>query len=137
MYKKHGSYTCRATLRNFAGNIPTLLNFVGKIPRKDSVGTIPTSVGIIPTFVRIIPSYICRNYSCTAKRCLTLWAMCRNISYKLQQCGNISNKYLQKFSIKLYTCSSFQHFISKLWQFVNLTVALWHLGSIGDFPSLA
>ena len=30
--KKHGSYTCRATLRNFVGNIPTLLNFVRKIP---------------------------------------------------------------------------------------------------------
>ena len=49
---------------------------------------IPRSVGIVPTRVRIIPTLeeICRNYSCTAKRCLTFSAMCRNFSYKLQQC---------------------------------------------------
>ena len=109
--KKHGSYTCRATLRNFVGNIPTLFNFLRKIPTHGinvgiiptSVGMIPRSVGIVPTRVRIIPTLveICRNYSCTAKRCLTFCAMCRNFSYKLQQCGNISYKILQKILYKV------------------------------------
>ena len=66
--KKHGSYMCRATLRNF----PTLLNFVRKIPT--SVGTIPTlqedvlhfvtCVGIFLTkfnSVGIFPTKFCRN----------------------------------------------------------------------------
>ena len=63
--RKHGSYTCSALLRilpEFVGNIPTLLNFVRKIPTLGtkcktsscSVGIIPTSVGIIPTSVEII-----------------------------------------------------------------------------------
>ena len=67
----HGSYTCRATLRNFVGNIPTLLNFVRKIPSRDImcrnnsykcrptlIRTIPTLVGIIPTLVGIIPTLV-------------------------------------------------------------------------------
>ena len=61
--RKHGSYTCRAILRNFVGNISTPLNFVRKIHmaqcvghfRNNSVGIIPTFVGTIPTLVRIIP----------------------------------------------------------------------------------
>ena len=102
---------------------PTRIRRCGIIPT--CVGAIPRSVGIVPTCVRIIPTLveICRNYSCTAKRCLTLCAMCRNFSYKLHQCGNISCKILQKFSINLYTCrnhvtytsvNSFHHFTSKL-----------------------
>jgi len=85
---------------------------VGIIPT--SVGAIPASVGIVPTCVRIIPTLVetCRNYSCTAKSCLTLCAMCRNFSYKLQQCRNISYKILQKFSIKLNTCRNHAFYTS-------------------------
>ena len=67
--RKHGSYTCRATLRNFVGNIPALLSFVRKIPTHDimcrnnsykcrnyTIGTIPTLVRMIPTLVGIIPT---------------------------------------------------------------------------------
>jgi len=57
-------------------------------------------------------SYTCRNYSCTAKRWLTPCAMCRNFSYKVQQCGNISYKILQKFLIKLYTCRNHSSYTS-------------------------
>ena len=91
--KKHGSYTCRATLRNFVGNIPTLLYFVRKIPTHDILCSICKN-----------NSYTCGNYSYTARRCLTLCAMCRNLSYKIQQSGNISYKILQKLSIQFYTC---------------------------------
>jgi len=41
------------------------------------IGTILTHVGTIPALVGIIP---------------TLYAMYRNLSYKIQQCGNISYK---------------------------------------------
>ena len=83
---------CRALLRIFVGNIPALLKFVRKVPTHDTkcktifcnVGMIPTSVeiiltqvGTIPTLLEIIP---------------TLYIMCRNLSYKIQQCGNISYK---------------------------------------------
>ena len=55
--KKHGSYTCRATLRNFVGNIPILLNFVRKIPTHGTKCKISScSVGIIPILVGIIPT---------------------------------------------------------------------------------
>ena len=83
---------CTALLRIFAGNIPTLLKFVRKIPTlgtrcksslcsagifPKSVGIILTHVGTIPTLVGIIP---------------TFHVMCRNLSYKIQQFGNISYK---------------------------------------------
>ena len=46
--RKHGYYMCRAILRNFVGNIPTLLNFVRMIP---TYGTMHVEdiLGIIPT----------------------------------------------------------------------------------------
>jgi len=51
-----------------AGIIPT---------NSTSVGSILTHVGTIPTLVGIIP---------------TLYVICRNLSYKIQQFGNISYK---------------------------------------------
>ena len=94
---------CRALLRilqNFVGNIPTLLNFVRKIPTHGtkckisscSVGIIPTSVGIIPTSVRIVLTNI--GIIPTLVGIIpTQYVMCRrNLSYKIQQCGNISYK---------------------------------------------
>ena len=108
MCKKHGSYTCRATLRNFAGNIATLLNFVRKIP---------THVRIIPTLVEIW-----RNYSCTAKRCLALCAMCRNFfaKWNFNSVGIFPTKFYKKFCTcrnhASYTSvNSFQQFTSKIW----------------------
>ena len=105
--KKHGSYTCRAVLRNFVGNIPALLNFVRKIPTHDIIPTlvrmIPKLVGMIPKLVGIIP---------TLQKDLTLCAKCRNLSYKMQQCGNVSYKILQKFSIKHYTCRNHASYTS-------------------------
>jgi len=79
-----------------------------------NVGITPTSVGIVPTFVRILPTLvkICRNYSCTAKGCLALYTMCRNFSYKLQQCGNNSYKIPQKFSINLFACRNHASYAS-------------------------
>ena len=106
MCKKYGSYKCRATLRNFVGNISTLEfckkdsftwsnvwkqfptsvgtvpTSVGTVPTSErtvptSVGTVPTSVGIVPTCVRIIPALI---EFCRNYSCtaksLTLCAMC-------------------------------------------------------------
>ena len=99
--KKHCSYTCRATLRNFVGNIPTLLNFVRKIPTHDILCR-------NNSYICKNNSYTCGNYSYTA-RCLTLCAMCRNLSYKIQQSGY---KILQKFSIKLYTCRNHASYTS-------------------------
>ena len=77
MYRKHGSYMCRALLRifaefcreyfqNFVGNISTLLKFVRKISTHgaryktsyDCAGTIPTNVGIISTNVGIILTHV-------------------------------------------------------------------------------
>ena len=105
---------------------------VGIIPT--SVGAIPISAGIIPTSVRIIPTLveICRNYSCTAKRCLTLCAMCRNFSYKLQQCGNISHKILQKISRKLYTCRNHASytsvkFLPALYLKIMISYLVWNM----------
>ena len=100
--RKHGSYMCRALLRIFVGNFPTLLKFVRKIPthgtkykisfcsagiipiNSTGVGIILTHVGIIPTLVRIVPTL--------AGIILTLYFMCRNLSYKIQQFGNVSYK---------------------------------------------
>ena len=135
--KKHGSYTCRAALRNFVGNIPALLSFVRKIPTHDIMCRNNSYICRNNTYTCKNDSYTCRNdfytcrndsytcrnYSYTARRCLTLCTKCRNLSYKIQQCGNVSYKILQKFSIKHYTCrnhasytsvNSFQHFTSKL-----------------------
>ena len=118
--RKHDSYTCRALLRIFAefvGNIPTLLNFVRKIPTHGtkcktsscsveiiptsvemiptSVGIIPTSVGIVLTNVEIIPTLV--------GIIPTQYVMCRNFSYKIQQCGNISYKISQCFPTRVGT----------------------------------
>ena len=92
--KKHGSYTCRATLRNFVGT--------------------------------------CRNYSYTARRYLTLCAMCRNLSYKIQQNRNISYKILQKFSIKLYTCRNHVSytsvkFLPALYLKIMVSYLIWNM----------
>ena len=70
------SYMCRVTLRNFVGNILTLLNFLRKIPTHD-IMTRNNSYKCKSY------SYICKNNSCTARRCLTLCAKCRNLSYKI------------------------------------------------------
>ena len=63
-------------LQNFVRNIPTLLNFVKKIPTHGTkCKTSSCSVGIISTSVGII---------------LTHYVI--NRSYTIQQCGNISYK---------------------------------------------
>ena len=126
--KKHGFYTCRATLRNFVGNIPTLLNFVRKIPTHDILCRNYSYIfKTIPSY-----SYTCRNYSYTARRCLTLCAMCRNLSYKIQQSGNISYKILQKFSIKLYTCRNHASYTSvkllpALYLKIMISYLIWNM----------
>ena len=84
------------TLRHFVGNTPT---FVRKIPthdvkcRNNSYMCRSTCVRIIPTLVEI-----CRNYSCTAKRRLTLYAFFLQTStvweYFLQNSAKILNKAL-------------------------------------------
>ena len=71
MCRKHDSYTCRVVFPKFVGNIPTLLDFVRKIPTHvkvlaiihtcvriipTCVGIILTCVGIVPTLVGIIPT---------------------------------------------------------------------------------
>ena len=109
--KKHGSYTCRAMLRNFVGNIPTLLNIVRKILIHDILCRNNSYICKNNSYTWNY-SYTCRSYSYTARRCLTFCAMCRNLSYKIQQCGDISYKILQKFSIKLYTCRNHASYTS-------------------------
>ena len=106
--KKHGSYTCRATLRNFVGNILTLLSFVRKIPT--SIGIILTFVGTIPTVVRTIPKLI--GIIPTLQEDVLYYVPCVNLSYKIQQCGTISYKILQKNSIKHYTCRNHASYTS-------------------------
>ena len=127
--KKHGSYTCRAALRNFVGNIPALLNFVRKIPTHDIIPTlvrmIPKLVGMIPKLVGIIP---------TLQKDLTLCAKCRNLSYKMQQCGNVSYKILQKFSIKHYTCRNHASytsvkFLPALYFKIMISYLVWNMFS--------
>ena len=106
--KKHGSYTCRAALRNFVGNILTLLSFVRKIPT--SVGIILTFVGTIPTLVRMIPTLI--GIIPTLQEDVLHCVPCVNLSYKIQQCGTISYKILQKNAIKHYTCRNHASYTS-------------------------
>ena len=123
--KKHGSYTCRATLRNFVENIPTLLNFVRKFPTHDLLCR-------NYSYICKNNSYTCRNYSYTARKCLTLCAMCRNLSYKIQQSGNISYKILQKFSIKLYTCRNHASyirvkFLPVLYPKIMISYLIWNM----------
>jgi len=93
-----------------------------------SVGIILTLVRTIPTLLEMVPTSVGELYIPSlqrdASRCLTPCVMCRNISYKLQQCRNIANKFLQNFSIKLYTHvetmllaqvqNPFQHFYPKI-----------------------
>ena len=61
-----------------------------------SVGIIPTSVGIVPTCVRIITTLV-GIIPALQKDVLHFVPY---FSYKLQQCGNISYKILQKFCNK-------------------------------------
>ena len=119
--KKHGSYTCRATLRKFVGSIPVLLNFVRKIPTHEILCRNCSYKCRNYSYIYKNNSYTCKNYSYTARRCPTLCAMCRNLSYKIQQSGNISYKILQKFSIKLYTCRNHVSYTS-----VKFLPALYH-----------
>ena len=122
--KKHDSYTCRAALRNFVGNIPALLSFVRKIPTHDIM------CGNNSYKCRNY-SYICRNNydSYTARKCLTLCAKCRNLSYKIQQCGNISYKILAKFSIKYYTCRNHASytFFPALYLIMTISYLVWNM----------
>ena len=67
--KKHGSYTCRATsaltetLRNFVGNIPTLLNFVRRIPTHDIMCRNNSYKYRNNSYICRNNSYICKNNS--------------------------------------------------------------------------
>ena len=67
--RKHDSYMCRTLLRslqNFVGNIPTLLNFVRKIPTHGTkCKTYYCGVGIIPKSKCRNCSYKCKNNSYT------------------------------------------------------------------------
>ena len=137
--KKHGSYTCRAALRNFVGNIPALLSFVRKIPTHDimCMNNSYTCKNDSYTckndsYTCKNDSYTCRNYSYTARRCLTLCAKCRNLSYKIQQSGNISYKILQKFSIKYYTCRNHTSytgvkFLPALYLKIMISYLVWNM----------
>ena len=140
--RKHGSYTYRATLRKFVGNIPALLSFVRKIPTHDIMcrnnsykyrnyrSNSYTCKN--DSYTCRNDSYTCRNYSYTARRCLTLCAKCRNLSYKIQQCGNISYKILAKFSIKHYTCRNHASytsvkFLPALYLKIMISYLVWNM----------
>ena len=133
--RKHGSYMpmmCRATLRNFVGNIPTLLSFVRKIPTHDILCRNNSYICKNNSYTCGNYSYTCKNYSYTARRCLTLCAMCRNLSYKIQQSGNISYIILQKFSIKLYTCRNHASytsvkFLPALYLKIMISYLIWNM----------
>ena len=128
--KKHGSYTCRATLSNFVGNIPTLLYFVRKIPTHDILCRNNSYKCRNYSYICKNNSYTCGNYSYTARRCLTLCAMCRNLSYKIQQSGNISYKILQKFSIQFYTTVKF---LPALYPKIMISYLIWNKLNTDDF----
>ena len=126
--RKHGSYTCRATLRNFVGNIPALLSFVRKISTHD----IMCRNNSYKCRNYRNNSYTCKNDSYTARRCLILCAKCRNLSYKIQQCGNISYKILAKFSIKHYTCRNHVSytsvkFLPALYLKIMISYLVWNI----------
>ena len=141
--RKHGSYMCRATLRNFVGNIPALLSFVRKIPTHDIMcrnNSYMCKNYRNNSYTCKNDSYTCRNYSYTARRCLTLCAKCRNLSYKIQQCGNISYKILAKFSIKHYTCRNHASytsvkFLPALYLKIMISYLVWNMfpGSTSDY----
>ena len=116
---KHGSYMFRATLRNFVGNIPTPLNLVRKIPTHDILCR--NNSYTYYSYICKNNSYTCRIYSYTARRCLTLCAICRNRSYKIQQGGIFPTKFCKnsqfcifpQFSIlNSYTCRNHASYTS-------------------------
>ena len=73
--KKHGSYMCRAALRNFVRNIPALLSFVRKIPTHDIMCRNNSHKCRNYSYIN---SYTCKNDSYTCKNDLYT---CRNYSY--------------------------------------------------------
>jgi len=130
------THTYGTTLRNFVGNIPKLWNLVGKIPTHD-IKCRNNSYRCRNYFYMCKNnSYTCRNYSCTAKRWLAPCTTCRNFSYKLQQWGNISNKILQKFLIKLYTSrnhssyTSIKNFFPALYLKIMISYLVWNVVSL-------
>ena len=128
--KKHGSYTCRATLRNFVENIPTLLNFVRKIPTHDILCRNNSYKCRNYSYICKNNSYTSGNYSYTARRCLTLCAMCRNLSYKIQQSVNISYKIL--LNKALHTCRNHASytsvkFLPALYPKIMISYLMWNM----------
>jgi len=109
--KKHGSYMCRGLLRilqNFAGNIPTYLKFVRKIPTHGTkCKAFFCRAGIISTNF-----YKCRNHSYSTWRNNSYTCRnCRNNSYILHhvyesflQNSTVWESSLQNFLILPYTC---------------------------------